>query len=82
MQDRKGSDSGYLVPGTWYLTPVSHSHISNLNRALGIRYQVPGVPGSRFRVPGTWDPRPGTESAPRAGYRAPRTEVGDPSVIR
>jgi hypothetical protein len=34
MQDRKGSDSGYLVPGTWYLTPVSHSHISNLNKAL------------------------------------------------
>jgi hypothetical protein len=34
MQDRKASDSGYLVPGTWYLTPVSHSHISNLNRAL------------------------------------------------
>jgi len=31
MQDRKASDSGYLVPGTWYLTPVSHSHISNLN---------------------------------------------------
>jgi hypothetical protein len=34
MQDRKGSDSGYLVPGTWYLTPVSHSYISKLNRAL------------------------------------------------
>jgi hypothetical protein len=34
MQDRKDSDSGYLVPGTWYLTAVSHSHISNLNKAL------------------------------------------------
>jgi len=34
MQDRKGSDSGYLVPGTWYLAPLHHSHISNLNKAL------------------------------------------------
>jgi len=34
MQDRKGSDSGYLVPGTWYLTAMSHSPISNLNKAV------------------------------------------------
>jgi hypothetical protein len=34
MQDRKGSDLGYLVPGTWYLTPVPNSPISNLNKAL------------------------------------------------
>jgi hypothetical protein len=27
MQDRKGSDPGYPVPGTWYLTPMPHSHI-------------------------------------------------------
>jgi hypothetical protein len=34
MQDKKGSDPGYPVPGTWYLTPMPHSLISNLNRAL------------------------------------------------
>jgi hypothetical protein len=34
MQDRKGSDPGYPVPGTWYLTPMSHSHISNLNTVI------------------------------------------------
>jgi hypothetical protein len=34
MQDRKGSDPGYPVPGTWYLAPMPHSHISNFNRAL------------------------------------------------
>jgi hypothetical protein len=34
MQDRNGRDSDYLVPGTWYLAPVPHSHISNLNKAL------------------------------------------------
>jgi len=25
MQDRKGSDPGYQVPGIWYLTPMPHS---------------------------------------------------------
>jgi len=30
MQDRKGADPGYLVPGTWYLAPVPNSHIPNL----------------------------------------------------
>jgi hypothetical protein len=34
MQDRKGSDPGYLVPGTWYLATVPNFHISNLNKAL------------------------------------------------
>jgi hypothetical protein len=34
MQDKNGQDSDYQVPGTWYLSPVPHSHISNLNRAL------------------------------------------------
>jgi hypothetical protein len=34
MQDRNGQDSDYLVPGTWYLAPVPHSHISNLNKAI------------------------------------------------
>jgi len=34
MQDRKGSDLGYLVPGTWYLATVPNFHISNLNKAL------------------------------------------------
>jgi hypothetical protein len=34
MQDRKGLDPGYLVPGTWYLAPVPNSHTSNLNKAL------------------------------------------------
>ena len=32
MQDRKGLDPGYPVPGTWYLTPMLHSPISNLNK--------------------------------------------------
>jgi hypothetical protein len=30
--------------------------------------------GCRSQVPGTWHPVTGTESTPRAGYRAPRTE--------
>ena len=34
MQDRNGQDSDYLLPGTWYLSPVPNSPISNLNRAL------------------------------------------------
>jgi hypothetical protein len=29
---------------------------------------------TQSRVPGTGDPRPGTGSTPRAGYRDPRTE--------
>jgi hypothetical protein len=37
MQDRKGADPGYLVPGTWYLAPVPNSHTSNLNKALLLR---------------------------------------------
>jgi len=24
MQDKNGSDSAYLVPGTWYLAPFPH----------------------------------------------------------
>jgi len=28
MQDRKGSDSGYLVPGTWYLVPDTRYRIN------------------------------------------------------
>jgi len=42
MQDRNGSDSGYLVPGTWYLAPVPHSHISNLNMDAGYRMHDAG----------------------------------------
>jgi hypothetical protein len=73
MQDRKGSDPGYLVPGTWYLAPVPHSHISNLNKALflscimhtpcasfsktGAKYRVSGI---GYRLSGTWDLVPGT----------------------
>jgi len=34
MQDKKGSGPGYLVPGTWYLASLHHSHISNLNKAV------------------------------------------------
>jgi len=34
------------------------------------------VPGSRSRVPGTWDPGSGTGSTPRAEHRAPKTEPG------
>jgi hypothetical protein len=34
MQDRRGSDPGYLVLGTWYLAPVPNYHISNLNKAV------------------------------------------------
>jgi len=33
------------------------------------------IPGSRSRVPGTWDPGPGTGSTPRAEHRAPGTEL-------
>jgi hypothetical protein len=43
MQDRKGSDSGYLVPGTWYLTAVSHSHISNLGGVRAVTAPLPKV---------------------------------------
>jgi hypothetical protein len=37
MQDRRGSDPGYLVPGTWYLAPVPNYHISNLNKAVVLK---------------------------------------------
>jgi hypothetical protein len=30
--------TGYPVPGTWYLAPLHHSHISSLNKALVTRY--------------------------------------------
>jgi hypothetical protein len=42
MQDKNGSDSAYLVPGTWYPAPLHHFHISNLNGAL--------LPYSRRRI--------------------------------
>jgi len=54
MQDRKGLDPGYPVPGTWYLTPMPHSPISNLNRALPY-----GPIGHTGRDP-TWARVPGT----------------------
>ena len=38
MQDRKGSDPGYLVPGTWYLAPVPNSHISNLKILVVLKF--------------------------------------------
>jgi hypothetical protein len=34
MQDKNGSDSGHLVPGTWYLAPMPNFPTSNLNKAL------------------------------------------------
>ena len=34
MQDRKGSHSGYRVPGTWYLAPLPHIPQTILNKAL------------------------------------------------
>ena len=34
MQDRNGQDSDYLLSVTWYLSPVPHSPLSKLNRAL------------------------------------------------
>jgi hypothetical protein len=40
MQDRKGSDPGYRVPGTWYLAPVPHSHISNFNKHVLFRFEM------------------------------------------
>jgi hypothetical protein len=71
MQDRKGSDPGYLVPGNRH--PI---HFYPAYPVCGFFEDRCQVPGSRFRVPGTWDPIPGTESTPRAGYRAPKTEPG------
>jgi hypothetical protein len=53
MQDRKGLDPGYPVPGTWYLTPMPHSPISNLNGPIGHTGRDPTwarVPGTDFRV--------------------------------
>jgi hypothetical protein len=32
MQDRKGSDPGYPVPETWYLTPMPHSPFQILTK--------------------------------------------------
>jgi hypothetical protein len=40
MQDKKGSDPGYLVPGTRYLAPMPNSHLSNLNKALLFCYDM------------------------------------------
>jgi hypothetical protein len=55
----------------------------------GFSKREPGIPPYRptallpdcpaaSRVPGTWDPIPGTESTPRAEYRAPKTEGRTP----
>jgi hypothetical protein len=77
MQDRKGSDPGYLVPGTWYLAPVfeKRAHRVCIPRVRVSRGQVPGI---GYRLSGTWDLVPGTgaESTPKTGHRAPRTEPG------
>jgi hypothetical protein len=70
MQDRSGPDSDHLVPGTWYLAPVPHSHLSNLNRAL-----LWGS-GTGYRVPAIWHLGPGTRHRSRsdAEGRTPSTE--------
>jgi hypothetical protein len=63
MQDRNGADPGYLVPGTWYLAPVSNSHISNLNKAVGACSKMSGgiLPATHNRSDGvtmkSWDTR-------------------------
>jgi len=82
MQDRKGSDPGYPVPGTWYLTPMPHSPISNLNKALLFCYDMMQDTGcmmqtrcARFPVAGLG--LRGSVSGPRrrtgsgAGYQVP-----------
>jgi hypothetical protein len=81
MQDRKGSDSGYLVPWTWYLEPVPHSHTSNLNKAIprvrvfrSMRRAFRLVPGTGYQVSGTWHLGPGTRYRINAEGRTPSTE--------
>jgi hypothetical protein len=84
MQDRKGPDLGYLVPGTWYLAPGTRyqapvfekrAHRVCIPRVRVSRGQVPGI---GYRLSGTWDLVPGTgaKSTPKTGHRAPRTEPG------
>jgi hypothetical protein len=63
MQDRKGADPGYLVPGTWYLAPVPNSHISDLNKALPVtRHSLLVTPSHRCPIRRTCT----------TGYRGPR----------
>jgi hypothetical protein len=44
MQDRKGSDSGYRVPGTWYLAPLPPIPQTTLNKALPLIPRIFIVP--------------------------------------
>jgi hypothetical protein len=67
MQDRKGSDSGYLVPGTWYLVPDTRYRINAEGRTpstedrarslenthTGFASCIPRVRVFRRQVPGT-----------------------------
>ena len=62
--------SGHQVTGIRAISIMHHAY-----PVCGFFEDKRLVPGSRFRVPGTWDPGPVTESTPRAGHRAPRTEL-------
>jgi len=42
MQDRKGSDPGYPVPGTWDLGPDTRYRISAEGRTPSTEDRVPG----------------------------------------
>jgi hypothetical protein len=46
MQDRKGSDPGYPVPGTWDLGPDTRYLISTEDRVPANRYPRLGHPAS------------------------------------
>jgi hypothetical protein len=68
MQDRNGSDSAYLVPGTGYLASGTRS-VFILHHAypMGAFFEDKcQVPGTRYRVPSTWDRVPGTRHRMRS----------------
>jgi hypothetical protein len=61
MQDRNGSDSGYRIPGTWYLAPLPF-----LLNPMYVFFEAWVRHSARYPVPG-----PGIGSTSRAGYRGP-----------
>ena len=69
-----GMGSGYPVPGTRW--PESWSFLHHAYPVCGFFEGRRLIPGSRSRVPGTWDPGPGPGLTPRAEHRAPKTEPG------
>jgi hypothetical protein len=77
MQDRNGEHRPILHP----VSGIPHGRVF---RGMSWEFcQGPAFhsqafgPGCQSQVPGTWNPIPGTESTPRAGYRVPEDRSWD-----